>query len=361
MITSELRSQLIQKTLENISDEPLTSTIEKQLKVFLPSADENYTKERDFLINEIEGYGPIENLLKDPQVTEILVNSYQEIYFEKNGELHPSDEIFSSPITLERLVKKFLSEMDRVADRRYPLVDGTLKDGTRVHVALPPITQAPVLSIRRHGHRSWTLENLCEQKMFSTNVYQKLVHQISQRKTILICGPTGSGKTTLMRALLKEVSLGERIVTIEDTEELCLKRSNTVSLLTRICLDDLVPSVTLNDLLKNALRMRPDRLVIGEIRGEEALIFLDAISTGHSGSMSSIHGSTTQQALSRLEQLVSRAAPQWSVASIRKLIFESVSSVICVERKKEGRAISEIADLTGLENFGFLIEPWCLD
>jgi pilus assembly protein CpaF len=309
---------------------------------------------------ELEGFGPIAPFLEDPLITEILIDSFSKIFIEKEGKLQKTDSHFSDEHALNRFLKRLLRDIDRTVDMRHPLVDGTLGDGTRVHIAHPPITTNPIISMRRHSKTNWSLSDLSKNGMFSEKILLKLREKIEQRFNVLICGATGCGKTTLLRSLIYEISSQERVITVEDTSELALTRENSVSLLTRISLEGLFPSISLNDLLKNALRMRPDRLVVGEIRSEEALVFLDAVSTGHTGSMSSIHGSSASQALSRLEHLVSREAPQWSMDSIRKLIYEGVDLVIVLERKNKSRQVREVVELAGLESFGYLFDPWPL-
>lgn len=350
----ETKARVIKDALQNFTEISLESALSQSIEKVAPGCHDQFEE----LFDEIEGFGPLSSLLKNTEISEILVDSPHEIYFEEQGTLRRSLKLFSGPLTLDRLVKRLLRDMDRIADQRHPMVDGTLPDGTRVHIVLPPISKNPTISLRRHQKLSWTLEKLLDMQMFTAKIFERLQNQIREKANILICGPTGSGKTTLLRALLSAVPQDERTIIVEDTAELSLERGNTVSLLTRISLENLFPSIHLSLLLKNALRMRPDRLVVGEIRSEEALVFLDALSTGHRGSMSSIHGSSAQQALSRLEHLVSRGAPQWSLESIRKLIFESVDLIVCVERRDGTRKISQVVELAGLENFGFLLDEW---
>jgi len=359
----ETRARIIENTIDKMGHEGLEKVLESQIKEILNSPQSNLAEkdlveiQRD-LMEEMDGYGPILPFFRDPLITEILIDSPSEIYIEKGGKLQKSEAQFASEKTFHRLIKKLLHDIDRVADQRHPMVDGTLADGSRVHICLPPVSAGPVVSIRRHAQVQWSLETIQEEGMFSKETYEKLLTKINERANILICGATGCGKTTFLRSLINKVPEHERVITVEDTSELALTRPNTVSLLTRISLENYLPSVTLNDLLKNALRMRPDRLVVGEIRSEEALVFLDAVSTGHTGSMSSIHGSSPSQGLSRLEHLVSRAAPQWSMESIRKLIYEGVDLVISLERKNKSRQVQEIAELAGLESFGYLLDSW---
>jgi len=359
-VNSDTRALIIRNTLQSTTLQTLEDSLTNHLKEFLDPSVADFQEIKKDLLEELDGYGPVSSYLQNSQVTEILIDSFSTIFIEKNGNLEKANSQFSSEILFSRFLKKILCDIDRVADLRHPLVDGTLQDGTRVHIALPPVTKNPVISMRRHSQENWTLENLTSRGMFSKEVLEKLRAKVDARANILLCGPTGCGKTTLLRSLINEIQGEERIITVEDTSELAITRPNSVSLLTRISLEGLFPSITLNDLLKNSLRMRPDRLVVGEIRSEEALVFLDAISTGHRGSMSSIHGSSSSQALSRLEHLVSRGAPQWSTECIRKLIYEGVDLIVVLGRQKGNRQVQEIVELAGLESFGYLFEPWPL-
>jgi len=287
-----------------------------------------------------------------------MINGPYEIFFERDGEIFRNDSSFSSEITYSRFLKNVLLKIEKVADRRHPLVDGTFSDGTRVHVALPPVTPVPIVTVRRHVFSHWDLGKLILKDFIKPLWAEKLAGHVEKKSNILICGPTGCGKTTFLRALLLCAGPHERIVTIEDADEIKLKKENSVSLVTRECPEGLVPTISLRDLLKNSLRMKPDRIVVGEIRGDEALIFLDALATGHSGSISSIHANSGFHALARLESLASRAAPQWPVTAIRQLVFESVDLVVTVEKKEKCRRVSEISELSGIENFGYLLDHW---
>jgi pilus assembly protein CpaF len=301
--------------------------------------------------------GPLAELMEDPSINEILVNSFNRIFVEREGVLHRSPKNFATPFHLQTAIRHLLLQMDRTADRRHPLADGMLPDGTRVHIALPPVTQNPTVSLRRHRLSHLGLEGLQKGGMLSEAQCLYFQKWIEQRKNILICGPTGSGKTTLLRALLEKVPPEERVIVLEDTPEIGLARLNVVAMATREDPQGLAPPVDLSLLLKNALRMRPDRIVVGEVRGLEALVLLDALATGHRGSMSSLHARSPRQALFRLESLVSRAAPRWPLMAVRQLIADSVEIVLVLEKTNGLRRVSQAAELTGVENFGYLLNP----
>jgi pilus assembly protein CpaF len=355
----EMREKIFESALLEAGNEPIEKILQRKIDESVKPEDRTlYLAD---MTEELLGYGPIRKLFNDPAVSEVLVDGPVRIFAEKEGVLHRTSDKFTSKVTFDRFIKKILNDIDRVADQRHPMVDGTLPDGTRVHVALPPITELPTLSFRRHQQSFLHLDDLFKRGMFSQGTLDKIKEIILAKKNILICGATGTGKTTLLRSLINETPPEDRVISVEDTKELNLQRENSVSLLTRVSLENLFPSITLTDLLRNALRMRPDRIVVGEIRSEEALVFLDAVSTGHRGSMSSIHGSSAAQALARLEHLVSRGAPQWSLESIRKLIYEGVDVVIAVRRENKNRQVFEVMELAGLESFGFLLNPWEVD
>jgi pilus assembly protein CpaF len=359
VIEAALKNQILNETLDGLIDETLenalTKTLERHPELTLEPAA------RDILLSELNGNGPVENLLKDDSITEIIVHGHSEILFERSGDLQRSESRFASPRTFQLFLNRLLLEMEKSADRQNPLLDGVLADGTRVHIALPPASEWPVVTLRKHRRHHWTLSRLIELGMLNQVTASRLSQALLSGKNILVCGGTGSGKTTLMRAMLSEIPDSQRIITIEDTPELGLQGSNRVSLKTRIAQRGEIVEITLVDLLKNSLRMRPDRLVVGEIRGEEALVFLDAVATGHQGSMSSIHGGTCQQALRRLEALALRAAPHWGMTAIRQTIRESVNVVVCLARENKNRRVREIVELSGLEDFGYLLNPWILE
>ncbi len=355
VIEQSVRQEIVKNTLETLGEEPLIENLAKSIQRFYPTTAHGYSEVMADIYSELEGLGPIAPLLEDIDISEILVNSFNQIFVEKNGKLQLHSSTFTNEITYKRFIRILLMRLERIADQRHPLSEGVLDDGTRVHVTLPPVVKHHMICFRKHHHKNWSLSDLLERKMFSIKQKDIIVHWVLEKKNILVCGPTGSGKTTLMRSLLNLVEPLDRVVTIEDTPELGLESGPSVGLLTREDPEGLVPTISLSQLLRNALRMRPDRIVVGEVRGEEALVLIDALATGHRGSMCTIHANTSQQALIRLETLISRAAPQWMPTAIRQMIFESVDCVIVVDKLKGQRQITELAEISSLESFGFLL------
>lgn len=355
-MTQALVRDLVTRTLNDLGDDPVGKTLSEAaltLENHPGFSDETFSE----ALRELENLGPLESLMNDESVSEILVNDFDMIFFEKAGKLFKHEKQFSSRLTFKRLLDRLLIEIEKVADKRHPLVDGTLKNGCRVNIALPPITRTPTLSLRKHTFSQWCLDDLVCFKMLNSSQAEILKTWVREKKNILVSGSTSSGKTTMLRALARCAEPLERIITIEDTLELGLDGSQNLSLVTREDPEGLVPAIDLNRLLKNSLRMRPDRLIVGEIRGEECLTFLDALATGHSGSMSSIHGGSASQALLRLESLISRAAPQWPMAAIRQLVFDGVDCVVHLEKQNGLRVLSQAAQIEGVETFGYLLTP----
>lgn len=352
---------------ENPTDHTISGVIEKHFAS--DTVDSHFYKDQlaTELKSEIEGFGPILKMIEDPDITEICINSFDKIFFEKAGELNLHTSHFSSEITYERFVKYLLKMIDKTGDRRHPLVDGTLISKSdvgdsphplRIHVCLPPVTTRPKVTIRKHLAAKWNLKDLILQNMFGKPFYEKLVTWVSERKNILVCGPTNSGKTTLLRALLMECaqSSSERIISLEDTPELGSVGPQHVELLTRQDAEGLVPAIDLSTLLKNALRMRPDRLLVGEVRGTEALTLLDALSTGHRGGLCTLHANSAQHGLKRMESLILRASPQWNIQSVRQMIVDSLDVILVCKKANGLREISQAALLRGAEEFGYLLE-----
>jgi len=306
---------------------------------------------------DVTGRGPLSEYLGDPEVTEIIVDGFDSILIEKNGRLQRAERGFLSPVSFERTLRELLLECNQTVDARFPFADGRLPCGTRLHVIQPPASDRTVLTLRKHNCANWVLGALLQAEMLDQQAVQLLRSLVLKKKNLIVVGPTGVGKTTLLRALLHEIPTAERLVVIEDTPEIAINRENTAFLRTRNDVQGLAPTISLQTLLKNSLRMRPDRILLGEVRGEEALTLLDMLSTGHGGSICTLHASSTRQALQRLESLVLRAAPQWSLQAVRQLILESVQGIILLDKTEAGlRRLIEIAQPAGIEEFGLLLE-----
>ena len=354
---SENFKALVTEALNSIDERSFDETTNEILqKKFGEINTEKINLLKSQIENEIQGFGPIKSLLDDPKITEICINGYNEIFIEVSGKLTQTESSFVSTLTYDRFVKHILLLIEKTADTRHPTADGYLSDGSRIHICLPPLTTQPVVTIRKHNHSDWTLTDLVKSGMLDEELREKVREWVKGKKNLLVCGATGSGKTTFLRACLKEIDQHERVLTLEDTSEIGRLNSQHVNLITRIDPENLVPSIDLSLLVKNSLRMRPDRLVVGEVRGEEALYLLDALSTGHRGSMCTLHAHTAQHALKRLESLISRAAPRWDIMAIRQMIFDSINVVIICQNKNGLRKISQTALVSGIENFGYLLD-----
>ena len=309
------------------------------------------------LEREILQFGPLETLLADEDISEILVNSADAVWFEKGGRLHKADDLFFDHDSYKRILDKICDEAQVHVTLERPHADGKFRD-FRVSLVGPGMTSNEYhLSLRRHPKNPWTLERLAKMNWCSDQDFNNLKDLIHEQKNFLVVGGTGSGKTSLLSALLQEVHDHERVILIEDTWELPQPNDASIRLLTRPPVSKGLDEITQTDLIKKSLRLRPDRLVMGEIRGAEAKDFLLMLSTGHQGSMGTLHANDPQQALARLEMLVQMGAPEWSLMTIRRLIFLSLQNIVIVERTTQGeRKLKGIYQLQSLEEWGFLIE-----
>ncbi len=302
--------------------------------------------------SEISGLGPIDQLLTDPEITEILVNNYQEIYYEKNGRLFISEDYFYSESSYSAALDRLSQKCGTYLNREKPFVEAQY-GRMRVTIIFNELSRGSnLLSIRLQPDSSWTLDGLRKNNWCSSQQFAMIEQIFKQKKNFLVIGGTGSGKTSFLQALLNQLSTTERAVIIEDTQELRLTDSASVSLLTRQDPSASVGDITMDDLLKRALRLRPDRLVIGEIRGPEAKSLMMAMATGHDGSFGSLHARTAEEALIRLEMLIQMGAPQWNLQSIRKLIAMTIQNIIVVEKKEGQRRLQGIYQISSAEESG---------
>jgi len=302
------------------------------------------------LVAESFGLGPLEPYMQDPDVTDILVNGPGEVYVERFGRLQETGTVFADEEHLMQIISRIVAQVGRRIDERSPMVDARLPDGSRVNVVVPPLALGgPVLSIRRFGQRPLEIDDLLSGGSICREVVSLLEAAVEGRINILISGGTGAGKTTLLNNLSRFIPLGERLVTIEDSAELQLQRKHVVKLETRPENSEGTGEVTQRDLVRNALRMRPDRIVLGEVRGGEALDMLQAMNTGHEGSLSTIHANDTDDALSRLEVMVSMAGYDLPVSVVRKYIASAVTLLVHVARLKGGvRRVMRVTEVSGL-------------
>jgi pilus assembly protein CpaF len=311
--------------------------------------------ERDRLVAEVHhelfGLGPLEPLLADPTISDILVNSYSSIYIERRGKLEKTLISFKDDEHLRRVIERIVSTVGRRIDEAQPMVDARLPDGSRVNAIIPPLAlDGPVLSIRRFGADPLRMAALIENGALTKEIAILFEMCVRARLNIIISGGTGAGKTTLLNALSAFIPADERIVTIEDSAELQMQQPHVVRLETRPPNIEGRGEVTQRDLVRNTLRMRPDRIVIGEVRGGEAIDMLQAMNTGHDGSLTTIHANTTRDALGRLETMVQMTGMKLSDRAMRQQIASAVNMVIQVARLTDGtRRIVSISEITGME------------
>ncbi len=313
------------------------------------------TFERDRLVNEVHhelfGLGPLEPLLADHTISDILVNSYSSVYIERRGKLEKTLVTFKDDEHLRRVIERIVSTVGRRIDEAQPMVDARLPDGSRVNAIIPPLAlDGPVLSIRRFGAEPLKMHALIENGALTKEIAVLFEMCVRARLNIIISGGTGAGKTTLLNALSAYIPVDERIVTIEDSAELQMQQPHVVRLETRPPNIEGKGEVTQRDLVRNTLRMRPDRIVIGEVRGGEAIDMLQAMNTGHDGSLTTIHANTTRDALGRLETMVQMTGMRLSDRAMRQQIASAVNVVIQVARLNDGtRRITSISEITGME------------
>jgi len=311
--------------------------------------------ERDRLVNEVQhelfGLGPLEPLLADGTISDILVNAHGKIYIERGGKLELTSVAFKDDEHLMRVIERIVSSVGRRIDESSPMVDARLRDGSRVNAIIPPLSlDGPVLSIRRFGTEPLRMNMLIENKALTRDIADMLEMCVSARLNVLISGGTGAGKTTLLNALSAYIPENERIVTIEDSAELQLQQPHVVRLETRPPNVEGRGEVTQRDLVRNALRMRPDRIVIGEVRGGEAIDMLQAMNTGHDGSLTTIHANTPRDSLARLETMIQMTGMRLSDRAMRQQIAAAINLVLQVARHSDGsRRVTSISEITGME------------
>src|SRR5947207_5066566 len=304
----------------------------------------------DDVMDETFGLGPLESLLKDPGITDILVNKHDRIYCEKRGRLELSEIRFRDNAHLRQIIDRIVGLVGRRIDEISPMVDARLADGSRVNAIIPPLAlDGPAMSIRRFGSRPLQLEDLLRHGTLPAAVMDFLAAAVQARCNLLISGGTGSGKTTLLNCLSRYIPADERVITIEDAAELQLQQPHVVRLETRPSNIEGKGEVTQRDLVKNCLRMRPDRIIIGEVRAGEALDMLQAMNTGHEGSMTTIHANSPRDALGRLEVMVAMAGYDIPIRAMRQQISSAINIIVQVQRLTGGkRKVTKVSEITGM-------------
>jgi pilus assembly protein CpaF len=303
------------------------------------------------IMHEMTGFGPIEPLLKDPTVNDILINTHNKCFVERFGKLHETDVRFKDEAHLLRIINKIVAGVGRRVDEASPMVDARLPDGSRINVAIRPIAvDGPLVSIRKFSAKPFSMDRLLEVGAVRPQMVEVLRAAVRGRISIVISGGTGSGKTTMLNALSNYIPSDERMITIEDAAELQLQQPHVGRMETRPANAEGKGEVRQRDLVKNALRMRPDRIIIGECRGEEAFDMLQAMNTGHEGSMTTVHANNPRDAIRRLEQMVGMANMPMTIASIRSQIASAITLLIQLQRLPDGkRRLISVSEITGME------------
>lgn len=360
----ELKKLMHQMILDRIDLERLKRLTAEQFKHELALLIQRIIEEERIVLNQHErhhlvldiqhemlGFGPLEPLLNDPTVSDILVNTGSKVYVERRGKLELTDISFHDNAHLMKIIEKIVSRVGRRVDESSPMVDARLPDGSRVNAIIPPLAvDGPLLSIRRFGATPLTVQNLLDYKSMTPPMVKVLESLGVAKVNILISGGTGSGKTTLLNLISGFIPASERVVTIEDAAELQLRQPHVVRLETRPPNIEGKGEVTQRALVRNALRMRPDRIILGEVRGAEALDMLQAMNTGHEGSLATIHSNTPRDALSRLENMVSMAGVNLTARAIRQQIVSAVTVVVQASRLTDGtRKVVSLQEITGME------------
>jgi pilus assembly protein CpaF len=310
------------------------------------------------VMDEVFGLGPIEELLRDPMITDILVNGPQQVYVERGGRLEEVDQTFRDDAHLLQVIQRIAARVGRRIDESSPMLDARLADGSRVNAIIPPLAiDGPAMSVRRFGTVPFTVDKLLAVGAMVQEMATFLEACVQARLNIVISGGTGSGKTTLLNVLSRWIPEGERVVTIEDAAELQLQRRHVVRLETRPPNIEGKGEVMQRDLVRNSLRMRPDRIILGEVRGSEALDVLQAMNTGHDGSMTTVHANNTRDAVRRIENMVSMAGLNFPVHAIRQQMASAIHIMVQVSRLTGGRRkVVSVSEVTGMEGETFCLQ-----
>lgn len=359
-IKRELHQRLVDKldlkTIEKLPREQLRDELRLLLSGILVGSDlplNRFEREQmvEALLDEITGLGPLEPLLRDQSISDILVNGYATVFIERYGKLEPTGVRFQDNEHLLQIINRIVSRVGRRVDEASPMVDARLADGSRVNAIIPPLSiDGPILSIRRFGGSPLKIRDLVGIQSATAEMVAFLGACVRAKLNLLISGGTGSGKTTMLNALSSFVPGNERIVTIEDAAELQLQQAHVVRLETRPPNIEGKGEVLARDLVRNSLRMRPDRIIVGEVRGGEVLDMLQAMNTGHEGSMTTVHANSARDALSRIEAMVGMSGVQMSEMLVRQTIARAVNVVVQLSRGTDGkRRVVSVSEVTGTE------------
>ena len=359
-LLDSLRSKIIQDLIDNNipDDVVLEKYINDEINENLVGYDLDYLERNhifNLIQNEVNGYGPITDLLKDNAITEIMVNGTNDIYVEIDGKLIKDETVsFINEEHIIRTIQRIVQPLGRTIDAANPMVDARLRDGSRLNAIIPPLSlKGPVLTIRKFAKELENVEDLLVKGTLTAEMARFLEACVQAKLNIIISGGTGTGKTTLLNILSSFIGEDERIITIEDAAELRLQQSHVISLETRLVNYEGEGEVTIRDLVRNSLRMRPDRIIVGEVRGKEAFDMMQAMNTGHEGSITTLHSNSPEDAVSRLETMLLMNDMELPVSAVRGYIANAIDIIIQIDRMSDGRrritSICEVVDLKDLK------------
>jgi pilus assembly protein CpaF len=361
-IHEELIESLDLSVVEQVDEQQLSAEIRHLAQEICEGLGKRLTEDGhqrilDELMEEIFGLGPLEKLMRDPSVSDILVNGPHEVFVERNGRLERTEVVFADQRHLMRIIQRVVSRVGRRIDEISPMVDARLPDGSRVNAIVPPLAlEGPKLSIRRFGARPLDASDLVANGSIRAEMLDFLEAAVQARLSLMISGGAGAGKTTLLNALSAFIPEDERLISIEDSAELILQHPHVVRLETRDTSVEGTGEVTQRELVRNSLRMRPDRIIIGEVRGAEALDMLQAMNTGHEGSLTTIHANDTRDALARLEMMVAMTGLELPLPVVRQYVSAGIRLVVHLARLKGGRRrVMRISEITGVEGGDYQI------
>ena len=364
VLLDELRNKIIQNLIDNnISgsgnmNEFVKNEIDKTIAGYdLGNVERSYLY--NLIDNEVNGYGPITELLEDKNITEIMVNGTNEVYVELDGHVIKEESVsFINSDHIVRTIQRMIQPLGRTIDVANPMVDARLEDGSRLNAIIPPLSLiGPVLTIRKFKEDLANIDDFLRTGTLTPYMARFLEACVLAKLNIIICGGTGSGKTTLLNVLSSFIEPDERIITIEDAAELRLKQNHVISLETRLTNYEGEGEVTIRDLVRNSLRMRPDRIIVGEVRGKEAFDMLQAMNTGHNGSLTTIHANSPIDALNRLETLILMAGMEIPIKAIREYIENAIDIVVQVERLSDGkRKVTNISEVVGIKDDAIVLK-----
>ena len=356
-LLDELRNKIIQSLIDDNSNNMIITNayVKKEVDKVLEGYDLSVVERsyiNNLIDNEINGYGPITELLDDPSITEIMVNGINDIYIELDGKILKDDSVsFINDNHIIRTIQRLLQPIGRTIDTAHPMVDARLADGSRLNAIIEPLSvKGPVLTIRKFKHELASIEDFLRNGTLTPYMARFIEACVKSKLNIIVCGGTGSGKTTLLNVMSSFINNDERIITIEDAAELKLEQNHVISLETKSANYEGTGAVSIRDLVINSLRMRPDRIIVGEVRGKEAFDMLQAMNTGHEGSMTTLHANGPKDSLNRLETMVLMAGMEIPITAIREYIENAIDIVINISRLGDGkRKVTSICEVVGFE------------